>query len=295
MTKNRTYSLVILLAGFGFAGVPDAQSADGGASDESWKANTISPVTNPLFFEDPQIHSEVRPIFLWHNIDKGFITGGGDAQVYAAQLRWAVTERLAIIATKDGYIDFNPTATLTHESGWADLAAGVKYALIDDEKANFILTPGLKFELPTGNQRVFQGNGDGEWDLFLSGAKGWGNFHAVASAGVRLPNDLDQETASAHYSLQLDYHVCRYFSPFVAVNVFTVLNDAKQLGLTVEGFDLINFGSSNASGRTQAAVGGGFRSRLLKNLDLGFAYEAGVTKPYGLFDDRFTVDFIWRF
>ena len=81
----------------------------------------------------------------------------------------------------------------------------------------------------------------------------------------------------------------------MAVNAFTVLNDAKQLGLTVEGFDLINFGSSNASGRTQAVVGGGFRSRLLKNLDLGFAYEAGVTKPCGLFDDRFTVDFIWRF
>ena len=170
------YSLLILLAGFGFAGAPGAQSADGGASDGSWKANTISPVTNPLFFEDPQIHSEVRPMFLWHNIDKGFITGGGDVQVYAEQLRWAVTERLAIIATKDGYIDFNPTAALTHESGWADLAAGVKYALIDDEKASFILTLGLKFELPTGNKRVFQGKGDGAWDMFLSGAKGWGNF-----------------------------------------------------------------------------------------------------------------------
>ena len=75
------YSLLILLAGFGFAGAPGAQSADGGASDGSWKANTISPVTNPPFFEDPQIHSEVRPIFLWHNIDKGFITGGGDVQI----------------------------------------------------------------------------------------------------------------------------------------------------------------------------------------------------------------------
>ncbi len=74
-----------------------------------------------------------------------------------------------------------------------------------------------------------------------------------------------------------------------------MLNDAEQIGLNVEGFDLINFGSNNASGRTQVALGTGFRSRLLDNLDLGFAYEIGVTKPKGLFDDRFTVDLIYRF
>src|SRR5690606_35137991 len=121
-----------------------------GAQAESWKDKAISPVTNPLFFEDPRITSEIRPIFIWHNIDNSFLTGGGDVQVYAAQLRWAVTDRLSIIATKDGYIDFNPSGTLAHESGFADLAAGVKYALIDDEEAQFILTPGLKLEIPTG-------------------------------------------------------------------------------------------------------------------------------------------------
>lgn len=78
-----------------------------GAADD-WKSKAISPVANPLFFEDPQINSEVRPIALWHNIDSSFITGGGEVRVYAAQLRYAVTDRLAIIATKDGYIDFDP-------------------------------------------------------------------------------------------------------------------------------------------------------------------------------------------
>jgi len=27
-----------------------------------WKAHTIAPVTNPIFFEDPVIRSEIRPI-----------------------------------------------------------------------------------------------------------------------------------------------------------------------------------------------------------------------------------------
>jgi hypothetical protein len=58
---------------------------------------------------------------------------------------------------------------------------------------------------------------------------------------------------------------------------------------------VINFGSSKASGSLQLTVGGGFRSRLLDNVDLGFAYEKAVVAPYGLTDDRFTVDLSIRF
>jgi hypothetical protein len=62
-----------------------------------------------------------------------------------------------------------------------------------------------------------------------------------------------------------------------------------------EGFDLINFGSSKAAGATQAAFGGGFRSRVLDNLDLGLAYEFGITGQEDIFRDRVTVDVSWRF
>lgn len=179
--------------------------------------------------------------------------------------------------------------------GWADLAAGIKYALIDDEEHQFLLTPGLRFELPTGNTRVFQGNGDGEWNVFASAVKGFGNFHITGGAGARLPNNWDEETASLHYSLQLDYYLCRWFIPFVVGNGQTVVSEGKGPGLTVEGFDLINFGSSAADGRTQIALGAGFRTRLHEKVDFGFAYEFGATDPKGLFDDRYTIDFIFRF
>ena len=53
--------------------------------------------------------------------------------------------------------------------------------------------------------------------------------------------------------------------------------------------------SARARGTTQLTVGGGARSRLLSNLDVGFAYEAGVVSPKGIFDTRVTVDMIWRF
>ena len=263
-----------------------------GADD--WTAKAISPVVNPLFFESPLIQSEVRPLFVYHKIDDDFI--GGFARVYAVQLRYAVTERLAIIATKDGYIQLRPGVAALRDDGWADIGAGIKYAVIDDRESNFILTPGIKFELPSGNQGVFQGNGSGEFNVFVSSMKGWGDFHLTGSAGGRIPVDFDKETASLHYSLQADYYVCRWFIPFVAANGFTVVSEGKGPAFGgLEGYDLINFGASDASGYTAVTVGAGFRSRLLDNLDVGIGAEIAVANPKGLFDHRITADLILRF
>ncbi len=255
---------------------------------EDWKSSAINPVANPLFFESPLIESEARPLFIYHNIDDDFI--GGFARVYALQLRWAVTARLAIIATKDGYVQTRSDA-LSDEDGWADIAAGLKYALIDRPDDQFILTPGVKFELPTGQTRVFQGNGDGEFDVFVSSMKGFDQFHVTGSVGARLPVNWSEETSSLHYSLQLDYQTCKYFTPFVVMNGFTVLSEADGPAFgKIEGYDLINFGASDAGGRTQITAGLGFRSRVWEHLDLGVAYESGVNNPKGLFDTRFTLD-----
>lgn len=282
-----------------------------------WTDMTISPVLNPVFFEDPTIRTEVRPIFMHHTVSRGFPSalalGGGDIQLYAAQIRWAVNDRLAIIARKDGYVsaDLGALHTLSGQAdrydGFADLQAGVKYAVIDDKEKQLIVTPGLTLELPTGNQEVFQGHGMGEWDLFVSAAKGYNKFHVTGNAGLRLPNNMSKNTAQLHYSLQLDNYLHRYFIPFVAANAFTTLNStgagtavnhqgvAAALPFNTEGFDLINFGSSQAAGTTRLTLGLGFRSRILDNLYGGFGWEKAAGVGNSLFGDRFTVDFIFRF
>jgi len=282
------------------------QPARGQASDTDWKAQTISPVANPIYFEDPQIDSELRPVFLEHRLpgvfrfQGGTAPLGGDVQVFAVQARYALSDRLAIIATKDGYIASRPDHTLGHTYGWGDISAGLKYALIDDKPNNFILTPGFTVELPTGNEKVFQARGAGLWNVFASAEKGWRDFHITGNAGFLIPDDFGAQTAQAHYSLQLDYRVCQYFIPFVVGNGYTILSDADHnylsgVPLNTELYDLSDLGSTHAAGRTQLTAGAGFRSRLVKNLDLGFAYEYGVTSPQGIFKDRFTTDLIWRF
>ena len=258
-----------------------------------WKAHTISPVANPFFHEDAVIRSEIRPVFVYHNIDDQFL-GGGDAQLYALQIRYAITDRLAIIATQDGYFDVNNDA-IANPEGWMDLALGFKYALIDDEANQFILTPGFTFKIPTGDREVFQGRGGGEWDLFIAAQKGFGDCHLSSNLGLRLPNNTDENSTFVHYSLMADYYTCRWFIPFIAFNAYTVVNEGNNIALNTEGYDVINFGSSGADGVTQGTLGVGFRSRIFDNVDLGFAYEKAVIEPSGLTDDRFTLDISIRF
>lgn len=300
-TPSRMWLLAIgfcATASFSQAGTPAISSSKNPKAPVmeavDWKAHTISPVTNPIFFEDAVIRSEVRPIFAYHRIDAGFETGAGDAELYAVQIRYAITDRLAFIAVQDGYfnVDLDDGTNL---NGWMDLAAGLKYALIDDPANQFILTPGLTFHIPTGSDEVFQGRGSGEWNPFVSAEKGFGNLHLLTNIGLRVPNDTGEQSTVLHYSVQADCYVCQWFIPFVAANGWTVLDEGNNVPFTSEGYDVINFGASKAGGVTQLLLGAGFRSRVLENVDLGIAYEKSVISPEGLTDDRFTFDMCIRF
>ncbi|MDA7533050.1 hypothetical protein N8560_00850 [bacterium] len=263
------------------------------AQGESWKDKTIAPVTNPFYFEAAQVNTELRPVFIHHEIPSSFL-GGGDANVYGVQARWAVNDRLALIATKGGICDLDMPAAGINETGWADLGFGLKYAAVDDEENQLLITPGLKLELPSGSGGIFQNNGDGEWNVFVSAMKGFDDLHFTGSVGARIPNDNDEESSFLHWSAQVDYYTCKWFIPFIAFNSFTVLSGGD--GATpVEGYDLINFGSAAAEGDTYSAIGFGFRSRLHDRVDLGLSYENGVGSDEGIMDERYIVDMVIRF
>ena len=303
MIIMKSQTLITLAVALAAATSENTFAAD---HEADWKAGLISPVANPIYFEDARITTEMRPIFIQHWLPDTFKFAGGsaplggEARVYALQLRYAINDRLAFIATKDGYIEFKPNHTLTEQHGWADLAAGFKYALVDDAQKQLLITPGLTITLPTGDKDVFQGDGSGEWNFFVSAVKGWSDLHLLGNLGFRIPNNSGEQTSELHYSLQLDYRTCDYFIPFIVFNGYTVLSegDDKLLGavpLNTEMYDLANFGSTNAKGTSQLTIGGGFRSKLTDRLDVGVAYEAGIGDSKGIFDKRLTVDMIVSF
>ncbi|MEP4685576.1 MAG: hypothetical protein ABJ015_28505, partial [Rhodopirellula bahusiensis] len=76
----------------------------------------ISPMIDFVHFEDPRNLTELRPIFVTHQfpatLGPGNIAAGGSVQLFALQFRVALTERLSLIAVKDGYILDNSEGTL---------------------------------------------------------------------------------------------------------------------------------------------------------------------------------------
>jgi hypothetical protein len=154
------------------------------AGTTSWLDQTISPVSNPILFEDPKINSEVHPIYMDHILPDSFeyINGktvplGGQVQVFAVQLRYAINDRLAVIATKDGYIEIQPqhSGIVPHSYGFADRRGGIEICgwwttrseqLHGDARLS-------RSRCRSGSTAVYQGRGAGVWKSVRLGGKGF--------------------------------------------------------------------------------------------------------------------------
>ncbi len=86
------------------------------------------PVGIPMYFEDPFITTDVRLLYMRHRIPGGSVLGSGQVHVAAAQIRLALTERLAFIVTKGGHSWVDSHAT-PEGNGWNDWGLGLKYDL----------------------------------------------------------------------------------------------------------------------------------------------------------------------
>ncbi len=306
-------------------GVVSATSALGAEGDEhEFFAGFVSPVSNPTQFEDPRSRTEVRTLYVYHSISDEFGKEldpagiGGDAHIVAVQIRVAITDRLSLIATKDGYVWLRPERILENEGGWANLGFGAKYTFFRDLELGALATGGLRYEAPSGNTAVFQGQhpvfgesksrGEGVLNPFVS--IGWGmedlgpgDIHALTYVGWRVPISGYDSTFfdwSMHLDYGFDLGAFGAFFPLFELNVVHTMDGGRRQGLSQEGFDFFNFGSANAADHTVATAAYGFRYRIFEGIgdvmgqsfgaDLGAAYEHPVTDREDLFGWRVTTD-----
>jgi hypothetical protein len=311
-----TVGILVALAGQAYSGsiieMPLATD-DSGTAFESARR----PISNPTLFDLALPTTNIHPIFMNHNLPDtvnttgGNLAMGGDVQVYALQFEYALNKRLSIVATKDGYVDINAgnTAVWSDQSGFANLGAGLKYAFIYDPVNEFVLSGTAVLELPTGNDDVFQGQGDGMVNLIVSGLKLWDDFQLAGAAGARIAVNDDQ-SSSTFVSAHASYEVNRWFIPLVELNWHHVISPGNgnaafnsQAGgavpvvATFEGSDLLNFGAANSGqNRDLITAAFGFRSRLTDSVDLGAAYEIPLTpEDDGIIENRLTLDLVWKF
>jgi hypothetical protein len=270
-----------------------------------------APMSMPYLFEDPFITSGVQAVWITQEIPGHSIFEGGYVEVAALQLRVALTDRLALIATRDGYARFKPDIGLmSHDSGFADLGIGLKYALVDRPDSGFILTPHLRYEPDSGSHALFQGMGDGALVPGLSFAWDTGHrAHVIGAVGAQIPLDPDANSTLLHYNLHVGYGL-GWVAPFVELNAIrwvsggdgssTVhLANGSRLSLaqaqsalgsgSFEGFDFANLGSSGVAGDDMFSGAVGLRLALSDRVSFGFTYERPIGGRKDLMKHRFSV------
>lgn len=252
----------------------------------------ISPMTNPVFFEDPRTLTEARAIFLRHEVPTAAL--GGTVHLFAVQLRAALTDRLSIIATKDGFV--TSTSPLI-DDGWSDVAAGLKYNLFADPQSQRLLSTGFTYEMPVGTPRTLQGNGDGEFHLFLSGGMQLlENAHWISGTGFRIPSDPAAESRMWYWSNHLDYQMSDRWYVLTELNWYTWIGSGLNTTLPgVEGGDLFNLGSVGVSGNDIVTNAVGLKYKRSRHSEIGVAYEYPLTDRRDVLQNRLTVDWIFRY
>lgn len=278
------------------------------------------PISNPTKFDLAVPRTGIHAIYMHQNLSSKINTSagkldlGGDVDLFAIQFEYAFNDRLSLVATKDGYADLNPNDTLDSETGFADLAAGLKYAFILDPVEQLALSGTAVIELPTGDEEIFQGNGDGGLDISVSALKLQDKWQFAGALGAYLPFDNDEESTTGFASAHVGYNLTDKLYILGELNWFTVLSrgdgsapfgnpDAHPSDTLVssivefEGGDLFNLGAVNSGeNRDIVTAAIGLRYQLFSSADFGVAYELPLTnEENNLMDDRITVDLVLTF
>lgn len=254
----------------------------------------VAPVTSPYYSENSFISSDVRAWYVHHSFNGDSILGpDSSANDYAAQVRLALTDRLQLVAYKDGYLDYE--GSVVNSEGWNDVAAGLKWQWYRDDELKLYSAFGAGYEFCWGESRALQN--DGEARVWGSVDKGFGKLHTGATLNYRFATSDDNRDNGncdiLSWHLRADYRVTEYFSPVVEFNGYHVTNDSDS-GLPLNGADVVNFGATDADPTISA--GFGLELRINESLAVRGAYEVPLTdNDDSLYGTRLTFSLMFEF
>jgi hypothetical protein len=291
---------------------PDFQCERSGRFDGFEK-----PIVAPYLFEDPFITTNAVPYVLWHDFPEQSVFDGGALYAAAVQLRVALTDRVALLATKDGYLwNRNGNPLLEDSQGFLNIAAGVKVRLWQDRDAGRIVSGVLRVEAPTGSSDQYQGHGDGMAVPSLSGAMRTGPVRWIGDLGAQIPFDGRELSSSLFYHVYAGLDVTPYAQPFVQLSGLRWLEsgdgslpirlkhggeldlDTVQNVLATgafEGADVMNLGSPQVDGLDLITAAIGVHVPFGDHVTLSVAYERPITEPKGIFQQRVTTALVLEF
>ncbi|NBB77987.1 MAG: hypothetical protein GVY36_00840 [Verrucomicrobia bacterium] len=255
---------------------------------------TVRPISAPYYHEDAFITSDLRAWYVEHDFDSDTagVLNNGSAMVAALQIRIALTERLQLVAYKDGYTEFDDAGALRNDSGVNDLAAGLKWAFIQDWTNQFHMAAGIGYELGVGDADVLQDSD--ELRLWISANKGFDRLHFGATLNFLKALDSDDSRFGNADMMTLhlhgDYYLTEWFSPVVELNGYL----AQDKGvLPFSGVDAGSLPGGEENDTYTVAFGG--ELRIVEALGLRVAYETELNDNVSLFGDRWTLSAVYEF
>lgn len=253
------------------------------------------PFSNPVQTKDPRSLTEARFIFLNNWSRKSTpVVGGASIQVYALQLRLALTERLQLFADKDGIVRLSPNPGKS-VTGLANIAAGAKYVFYRDVENQTLGSVALQYEAPTGYANIFQNQGSGNLAAYFIFGKQFGeNTHALLQFGQ---NAAMNKLNSGYFmtSAHLDHRFGK-FTPFYEANWFYYNQSGTFLPtLNIEGGGLIGLGAGQIMGLNYVTNAVGFKYDLTPNAELGVGYEFQLSNRTMLLNNMLSAQLILRY
>jgi hypothetical protein len=267
-----------------------AESPSGRFTSNRNFSNFIGFLSNPLQNIDPRALTQIWPVFLGNWVRPIPALPSGNLQLYGAGLNVALSDRLSFGLNQGGYAmaDFNGNQPgLFRDSlgvlrdrrgfagqrdGWLNLGGFVQYTLIQDVPNQFLLTAGLRLEVPSGSAAIFQGYGPVHMAPYLTFGKEFGKFHVLGTGGYQFPTASGDATSYLFYAnLHLDRQMFGWLYPLVELNwIYHTTGVSLDLP-TQRGF--IDLGNFEATGNILTLAAGANAVLVRDRLELGAVYS----------------------
>jgi hypothetical protein len=293
----------------------------------------VHPITAPMYNDDPFVTTDIRLIGIYQSVPdtrsgtffvQDPFTGqrvvdalnlrGKNVQQYLLQGRLALTSQVQLQVYNLGYTDWN--GENYGGSGLNDFGVGVKWNFYQDWGNRLHAAVGAGYELPWGDNGIFQN--DDELRLWLSISKGFDRLNLNGTVNVRLANGsvprrtvtetrivqnvqqtqttqfiypMDGDSTILNWHLHADYYVNKHFSPVLEFNGYHTLSTPTEGQDSVHGMDLGNFGDN-----TVYTMGIGAEVRPVDAVKARGAIEFPIFDDKdNLMDWRITASVIWSF
>jgi hypothetical protein len=252
----------------------------------------ISPISNPFFFEDPRSLTEVRGLFLDNALPP--LADGGDAQVFAGQIRGRVSDRWSVIAQRLGHLQVN-SAGGDPPNGFLSAPVGVKYNFLRDVDAQLLASAGITYFIP-GSRGALSSFGDGAFHFFATAGKQLGdNAHWLSGMGFRIPLDNNWGTQMWYWSNQWDYELPNHVYPLAGINWFHTMSSAGMAAIPFTSLDFIDLPAGNVAGTNVVTGLAGVKWKPSSHWELGTGFEFPLTDRTDILKNRVYADLILRY